>query len=74
MPPLSKRRQIHSTKTKRPDELTFDPAARAEYLTGFHKRKQARVKLAQEVASKKKREAHLQERREVSKARATKEE
>jgi ribosomal RNA-processing protein 17 len=31
-------------------EIAFDPSARSEYLTGFHKRKQARIKVAQDKA------------------------
>ena len=62
MPPPSKKRKV---KEVAPEEITFDFAAREEYLTGFHKRKVARIKHAQEEAAKKEREEHLQLRREV---------
>jgi ribosomal RNA-processing protein 17 len=62
MPPASKKRKIGSTA---PAEITFDFAAREEYLTGFHKRKQARIKHAQEEAVKKDNEERLRLRREV---------
>jgi ribosomal RNA-processing protein 17 len=52
-------------KTVAVEEITFDPAAREEYLTGFHKRKQARIKHAQEQAAKREREERIQERKEV---------
>lgn len=48
-------------KIKRPApiaELTFDPTARKEYLTGFHKRKLARIKAAREAAAKIEKEAN----------------
>ena len=60
MPPHSKRR-----KTSAVAEVVFDPAARQEYLTGFHKRKQARIKHAQEIAVKREKEEKRQEREEV---------
>jgi ribosomal RNA-processing protein 17 len=62
MGPASKKRKIGSTA---PAEITFDFAAREEYLTGFHKRKQARIKHAQEEAVKKEHEEKLRSRREV---------
>lgn len=52
-------------KGPRPEELTFDFAQRQEYLTGFHKRKQARIKHAQELAAKKEREEKIRDRKEV---------
>jgi hypothetical protein len=60
MPPPSKKRKTSAT-----EEVTFDPAAREEYLTGFHKRKQARIKYAQEQAAKKEREERILERKKV---------
>jgi ribosomal RNA-processing protein 17 len=65
MGPASKKRKIGS---KAPAEITFDFAAREEYLTGFHKRKQARIKHAQEEAAKKEKEERLRMRREVGAA------
>lgn len=47
------------------EELSFDPAARQEYLTGFHKRKLHRIKQAQEIAQKQDREDKLKARKEV---------
>ncbi|KAF2474768.1 terpenoid cyclases/Protein prenyltransferase [Lindgomyces ingoldianus] len=52
-----------------PQEILFDPAAREEYLTGFHKRKLARAKHAQEEAAKKEKEERLRLRRELRKQR-----
>jgi ribosomal RNA-processing protein 17 len=46
-------------------EIVFDDSARAEFLTGFHKRKQARIKHAQDVAAKKERRDKLQDRAAV---------
>jgi ribosomal RNA-processing protein 17 len=60
MVPPTKRRKIFTV-----EEITFDPAAREEFLTGFHKRKLARVKHAQEETAKKEREERVKQRREV---------
>lgn len=60
MMPPTKRRKIFAI-----EEITFDPAAREEFLTGFHKRKLARVKHAQEETAKKEREERVKQRREV---------
>jgi len=60
-PPPNKRRKVEPVA-----ELTFDPSARAEYLTGFHKRKVHRAKHAQEVAKKKEKEDRVIQRKEVS--------
>ncbi|KAI8935940.1 hypothetical protein NX059_007447 [Plenodomus lindquistii] len=62
MPPPSKKRK---TAVTTPEVITFDPAAREEYLTGFHKRKVARAKLAQEEAAKREKEEKLRFRREL---------
>jgi ribosomal RNA-processing protein 17 len=62
MPPASKKRKTASTA---PAEITFDFAAREEYLTGFHKRKLARIKHAQEENAKKEKEERLRMRAEV---------
>jgi ribosomal RNA-processing protein 17 len=48
------------------EEIEFKPDDREEYLTGFRKRKQQRVKLAQAEAAKKAREARNESRRKVS--------
>ncbi|KAF2015983.1 hypothetical protein BU24DRAFT_462196 [Aaosphaeria arxii CBS 175.79] len=63
MPPPSKKRKF--AREPAPEEITFDYAAREEYLTGFHKRKQARIKHAQEEAAKKEKEEKLKFRREL---------
>jgi ribosomal RNA-processing protein 17 len=59
MPPAKK------LKTTRVEEITFDSAAREEFLTGFHKRKLQRIKRAQEQNAKREHEEKLQQRREV---------
>ena len=41
------------------EEITFDTTARQEYLTGFHKRKQQRIKNAKEEAAKREREEKI---------------
>lgn len=62
MAPPSKKRKISVTA---PEKIEFDPSAREEYLTGFHKRKVARQKFAQEEAAKREKEEKLRFRREV---------
>lgn len=61
MGPQSKKRKL----TTAVEEVTFDPAAREEFLTGFHKRKVQRAKHAQEIAEKKAREERIEQRRKV---------
>lgn len=61
-PPPSKKRKI---KTVHEEKIDFDPAAREEYLTGFHKRKLARRKFAEDENAKKEKEEKLRFRREV---------
>ena len=53
-------------KNPAPEEITFDFAAREEYLTGFHKRKLQRIKYAKEEAAKKERKERIEERKSVS--------
>lgn len=60
LPPPKKRKVSHGI-----EEITFDKAARAEYLTGFRKRKQARIRQAQEIAEQKAREERLAIRKQV---------
>jgi ribosomal RNA-processing protein 17 len=60
MAPIAKRR-----KPEPVDEISFDPASREQYLTGFHKRKQLRIKHAQETAAKHEREQRIQQRKDV---------
>ncbi|KAF2441347.1 terpenoid cyclases/Protein prenyltransferase [Karstenula rhodostoma CBS 690.94] len=64
MAPPSKKRKIAAIP-----EISFDPAAREEYLTGFHKRKLARQKLAEGENAKKERAEKLRFRAEVRKQR-----
>ncbi|KAH6626456.1 nucleolar protein 12-domain-containing protein [Chaetomium sp. MPI-SDFR-AT-0129] len=59
-PPPKKRKTVHAI-----EEITFDRDARTEYLTGFHKRKQARIKHAQEVAEQKAKEERIELRKQI---------
>ncbi|KAF3916653.1 hypothetical protein ABW20_dc0104783 [Dactylellina cionopaga] len=64
----------HKSKKRKRDgnqleEITFDRTARQEYLTGFHKRKLARIKAAQEEAEKRGREERIEARRKLREAR-----
>jgi len=61
MPPPSKRRK---TAPAIP-EIEFDDSARADYLSGFHKRKVERAKHAQESAKKREREERIKDRADV---------
>jgi ribosomal RNA-processing protein 17 len=58
---ISKRRKDHKI-----EEITFDNDSRADYLTGFHKRKVARAKQAKVEAEKKEKEERIQIRKQVS--------
>ncbi|KAF4550274.1 Ribosomal RNA-processing protein 17-like protein [Elsinoe fawcettii] len=58
--PPPKRRKVEPVA-----EVTFDPDARQEYLTGYHKRKVQRANHAREIAQKKEREEKVKERREL---------
>ena len=62
MGPQSKRRKVAGQV----EEINFDPAARHDFLTGFHKRKVARARHAQEVAEKRVQDIKRQERNKVS--------
>lgn len=62
MPPSTTRRKTELTAV---EEITFDPSARQEYLTGFHKRKLERAKHAREVAEKQARAEKLEARKKV---------
>ncbi|TWU77513.1 hypothetical protein ED733_007280 [Metarhizium rileyi] len=61
LPPPQKKRKITSAI----EEISFDDDARAEYLTGFHKRKQQRIKHAQEEAAKRARQEKLETRKQL---------
>ncbi|KAF1987806.1 hypothetical protein K402DRAFT_462658 [Aulographum hederae CBS 113979] len=66
-PPTSKKRRLAPTiKAKEhPDTIEFNPQERHEYLTGFHKRKLARAKHAQELAKQKERKELIELRKEI---------
>lgn len=55
-----KRKAVHNVEA-----IDFDNDARAEYLTGFHKRKLQRVKRAQEENAKKDKQEKLETRKQV---------
>jgi ribosomal RNA-processing protein 17 len=59
-PPSKKRKTLHKI-----DEISFDNDARADYLTGFHKRKVARATRAREEAEKREREERVRFRAQV---------
>ncbi|KAH7266711.1 nucleolar protein 12-domain-containing protein [Fusarium redolens] len=61
LPPPSKKRKMTSAV----EEVNFDFEARQEYLTGFHKRKQQRIKNAQEEAAKRARQEKLEMRKQI---------
>ncbi|KAG8624110.1 hypothetical protein KVT40_009086 [Elsinoe batatas] len=58
--PPPKRRKVEPV-----EQVTFDPDARQEYLTGYHKRKVQRANHAREIAHKKEREEKIVNRREL---------
>ncbi|TKX25237.1 hypothetical protein C1H76_2470 [Elsinoe australis] len=60
MAPAPKRRKVEPV-----EQVTFDPDARQEYLTGFHKRKLERAKHGRELAQKKEREDRIKARAEI---------
>lgn len=47
------------------EEIKFDPSAREDYLTGFHKRKLQRIKHAKEESARKERQDRIEARRIV---------
>ncbi|KAL9137089.1 MAG: hypothetical protein Q9175_001711 [Cornicularia normoerica] len=57
-PPRKKRKSASAI-----EEISFNFNAREDYLTGFHKRKQLRIKHAKEEAAKKEREGKLTARK-----------
>ena len=59
-PPRKKRKSAPAI-----EEISFDPSAREDYLTGFHKRKLQRIKHAKEESAKKDREDKIAARRIV---------
>lgn len=60
----AKKRKL--ANTNRIEEVSFDDAARHEFLTGFHKRKLQRARHAQEIAEKKAKEEKRLERKKVT--------
>ncbi|KAJ5242411.1 uncharacterized protein N7469_000738 [Penicillium citrinum] len=65
MGPSVKRRKVSKT-----EEVNFDPDARHEFLTGFRKRKQERIKHAQNAAEKRYREERRRDRAKLREDRA----
>ncbi|OJD09726.1 hypothetical protein ACJ73_10122 [Blastomyces percursus] len=65
MAPYPKKRKLTSSHPNAVPEILFDPSARAEYLTGFHKRKVQRSKQAQENAEKRAKEEKREQRRRI---------
>ncbi|KAF4469253.1 nucleolar 12 [Fusarium albosuccineum] len=61
LPPQPKKRKTTSAV----EEVSFDNDARHEYLTGFHKRKQQRIKNAQEEAAKRARQEKIEMRKQI---------
>ncbi|KAI1312853.1 nucleolar protein 12-domain-containing protein [Xylaria venustula] len=59
-PPPKKRKRQHTI-----EEIKFDDDARAEYLTGFHKRKLQRAKHAQEQAAERARQERIESRKQL---------
>ena len=62
MQPPVQRRRVEAPAL---EEISFDNAARQEYLTGFHKRKLQRAKDAHEAAQRKARLERVGERKKV---------
>ncbi|KAK6369582.1 hypothetical protein LTS17_009488 [Exophiala oligosperma] len=60
--PPTKRRRTEPTVV---EEITFDPTARHDFLTGFHKRKVQRAKHAQEAAERRARAERIAERKKL---------
>ena len=60
MAPVAKRRKVEQV-----EEITFNPEARQEYLTGFHKRKLQRIENARDAAAKREKEERVKARKEV---------
>ncbi|KAK5949249.1 hypothetical protein OHC33_009790 [Knufia fluminis] len=60
--PAMKKRKLNQSAT---EEVVFDPSARQEYLTGFHKRKVQRTKAAQEAAVQRARQERVEDRKKL---------
>lgn len=61
--------QQRKTKLSPPETIHFDHAAREEYLTGFHKRKIARIALARAEIEKREKEERVKLRRDLRRQR-----
>jgi hypothetical protein len=64
MPPRPNKKG-KTAPVKREEEITFDRAARTEYLTGFHKRKLQRIKAAKETAAAIEKQAKAEAKKQV---------
>ncbi|KAF2842876.1 hypothetical protein M501DRAFT_1012265 [Patellaria atrata CBS 101060] len=64
MPPPRKRLKP-LPKAQKVESIDFDDTARQDWLSGFHKRKVARISRAQEEAAKRERKERVRERREL---------
>ncbi|KZF26850.1 hypothetical protein L228DRAFT_243376 [Xylona heveae TC161] len=64
-PPSKKRKQSQAAI----EEILFDPSARQDYLAGFHKRKQQRIKNAQEAAIKREKAEKAEDRKKLREGR-----
>lgn len=62
MAPPTKKRKVDNPAI---EEIKYDPEAREEFLTGFHKRKLQRAKHARENAEKKARAERIEQRRQA---------
>jgi ribosomal RNA-processing protein 17 len=60
-PPRKRRKSSNAV-----EEVVFDLSARADYLTGFHKRKLQRIKHAKEEAAKREKAERIAVRKRVS--------
>lgn len=61
LPPGKKRKVFHAV-----EEVNFDFDARADYLTGFRKRKLQRIKEAKAINEEKERQERIKVRKQVS--------
>ncbi|KAI5302212.1 hypothetical protein KEM56_000912 [Ascosphaera pollenicola] len=61
----AKRRKLFKNEGPTEEEIKFDNAARAEFLTGFHKRKVQRAKHAQEAAERRMKEEKREQRKRL---------
>ena len=62
LPPAGKKRKASAAAI---DEIAYDQAARLDYLTGFHRRKQARIRHAQGLAERRARQDRIESRKKA---------